>query len=167
MDCSLCISSDMVPALRQTQRKLVTQTPLDLVLRLLDGSVIRCVILGAVQRQNQELFQNLVDGCVVQIALVIPLQDEGSTIAIYFIAQVPADLFSDWILSCHWQELIPRAQILHVTQIELTSQTHVVFRPVHPPDNPRCLPLDPSKIPSAILHQLLPHLCHHLPQSTP
>jgi hypothetical protein len=104
---------------------------------------------------------------MIHNALVISLEHKRRTITINAFTEVLCDLFTDRIASRQGQELISRTQILHIAEIDFTSEAHVVLCAVHRSYDSGRYPLDPAKMPSMIGQKILPDLFHHSCQLPP
>lgn len=98
-------------------------------LAVFDRTVVTGSVTGAVYGDDHQLFQDVVNGPMVQIAAVIPFDKQRRAVAGHVTGQMTCHLLTaGHMRRCHGSKLVAAAQILQVLNI-----TRCVSQPIKGP----------------------------------
>ena len=120
-------------------RELCGKPVLQLGLRLFDRAVVRRIMDRAVQGQDEVVLEHGIDRRMVQVAAIVPFEEQGRTEAIEGCREIAGYFFTAGNVACHGSELVAGREVLHMVQVHFGSGgiTPVVLAGVHGPRDVR------------------------------
>ena len=149
-------------------RELYREPVLEFGLRLLDRAVVRRVVNRAIHRQDKIVGEHAVDRRMIQVAAVVPLEEQGRAETIEGRCKITGYSFAAANLSRHGSKLIAGGEILHLVQVRLGDSVMLpVFARVHGPRDVRHVPADAPEVLAMISVLIMPRSFHHSLQFPP